>query len=468
MAAPQLQVPPQALDAEMAVLGSMLIQSEAVEEALNICGEADFYKDAHRTIFSAIGVLYNAGVAADLVTVGEELRKRNVLGEVGGVAYLSECTHKVATAAHVKHYAEIVHEKAILRELINTSTRIISECYSEREPGELLDDAQAQIMLVAQKQSTTGFIEASKLAHEVIEDIEKLHQRKEAVTGVATGFAALDKKTSGFQKGDLILIAARPSQGKTALALNIAGHVVLEKKQPVAFFSMEMSRSAIMQRLIASEARVNLYEVRSGFFRRDRWTHLTNAAARLSESHLFIDDTPGLSVLEVRSRARRLATEVKRKGLTLAMVMIDYLQLMRGSSKSVESRQQEVAEISRGLKFLARDLNVPVVALSQLSRRVEEKGRTDGKPQLSDLRESGALEQDADLVAFIWREAAAKPSDPSIDDSKAEIIIAKQRQGPTGSIDVRFNRDITRFENLDPEGSEAPSDEPVASQDSFA
>ncbi|MBI4348426.1 MAG: replicative DNA helicase [Elusimicrobia bacterium] len=467
MAAPSLQVPPQALEAEMAVLGSMLIQSEAVEEALNACSENDFYKDAHKAIYNAIATLYNAGVAADLVTVGEELRRRGALSDVGGVAYLSECTHKVATAAHVKHYAEIVHEKAILRELIATSTKIISECYSEREPGELLDDAQAQIMTVAQKQATTGFVEASTLAGEVLHDIEKLHQRKEAVTGVPTGFVQLDKKTSGFQKGDLILIAARPSQGKTALSLNIAGHVVLERKMPVAFFSMEMSRSAIMQRLIASEARVNLYEVRSGFFRRDRWTHLTNAAARLSESPLYIDDTPGLSVLEVRSRSRRLATELKRKGQKLQMVMIDYLQLMRGASKRVESRQQEVAEISRGLKFLARDLNVPVVALSQLSRRVEEKGRADGKPQLSDLRESGALEQDADLVAFIYREAAAKPGDPTIDESKAEIIIAKQRQGPTGSVEVRFNRDITRFENLDPEGAE-PDEEPVASQDSFA
>lgn len=458
MAAPlPLQVQPQALEAEMAVLGSMLIDSEAVEKAISKVGESDFYKDSHRLIFNVIQTLYQQGTAADLVTVGEELRKRGALGDVGGVAYLSECTHKVATPAHIDHYADLVHEKAILRELIKTSSNIIAECYSEREPSELLDEAQAQMLAVAQKQSSSGFIDAGKLAHEVIEDIERLHQRKEAVTGVPTGFYALDKKTSGLQKGDLILIAARPSQGKTALSLNIAGHVVLERKMPVAFFSMEMSRSAIMQRLIAAEARVNLYEVRSGFFRRDRWTHLTNAAARLSEAPLYIDDTPGLSVLEVRSRARRLASELKRQGKKLEMIMIDYLQLMRGSSKRVESRQQEVAEISRGLKFLARDLNVPVVALSQLSRRVEEKGRADGKPQLSDLRESGALEQDADLVAFIFREAAAKPGDPTIDESKAEIIIAKQRQGPTGSVDVRFNRDITRFENLDPDSEEPPA-----------
>ena len=465
MAQPSLQVPPQALEAEMAVLGSMLIEGEAVAKAIERVEEGDFYKDAHRTIFSAIQGLFVKGTAPDLVTVGEELRTRGAIGEVGGVQYLSECVHKVSTAAHVEHYADLVHEKSILRQLINAATRIVGDCHSERDPEELLDEAQELILRVAQKQATSGFANVGDLAHQVIEEIEQLHQRKQAVTGVATGLIQFDKKTSGLQKGDLILIAARPSQGKTALALNIAAHVVLEKKLPVAFFSMEMSRSAIMQRLIASEARVNLFEVRSGFFKRDRWTHLTNAAARISDSPLFIDDTPGLSVLEVRSRARRLASDLKRKGKPLSMIMIDYLQLMHGPSRRVESRQQEVSEISRGLKFLARDLNIPVVALSQLSRRVEEKGRADGKPQLSDLRESGALEQDADLVAFIYREAAYKPSDPTIDESKAEIIIAKQRQGPTGSVDVRFNRDVTRFDNLDPDAQEPG--EPVEEQGSI-
>ena len=428
MAQPSLQVPPQALEAEMAVLGSMLIEGEAVAKAIERVEEGDFYKDAHRTIFSAIQGLFVKGTAPDLVTVGEELRTRGAIGEVGGVQYLSECVHKVSTAAHVEHYADLVHEKSILRQLINAATRIVGDCHSERDPEELLDEAQELILRVAQKQATSGFANVGDLAHQVIEEIEQLHQRKQAVTGVATGLIQFDKKTSGLQKGDLILIAARPSQGKTALALNIAAHVVLEKKLPVAFFSMEMSRSAIMQRLIASEARVNLFEVRSGFFKRDRWTHLTNAAARISDSPLFIDDTPG-------------------------------------PSRRVESRQQEVSEISRGLKFLARDLNIPVVALSQLSRRVEEKGRADGKPQLSDLRESGALEQDADLVAFIYREAAYKPSDPTIDESKAEIIIAKQRQGPTGSVDVRFNRDVTRSDNLDPDAQEPG--EPVEEQGSI-
>ena len=451
---PPLQVPPQALEAEMAVIGSMLIENEAVEKAVEIVDESAFYKDAHRTIFAAIFALYQKSAPADLVTVGEELRKSGALGDVGGVAYLSECIHKVATAAHVEHYANLVHEKAILRALITTSTKIITDCFSEKEPAALLDEAQAQILAVAQQQKSTGFVDAAELAHEVIEEIERLHQRKEAVTGVATGLTELDKKTSGFQRGDLILIAARPSQGKTALALNITTHVVLEKKLPVAFFSMEMSRSAIMQRLISSEARVNLHEVRSGFFRRERWTHLTNAAARLSEAPLFIDDMSNLSVLDVRSRSRRLASDLKRQGKPLALIVIDYLQLMRGSSRRSENRQQEVSEISRGLKFLARDLNLPVVALSQLSRRVEEKGRADGEPQLSDLRESGALEQDADLVMAIHREGYYKRNDPTVDPAKAKIKILKQRQGPTGDIDVRFNSDVTRFDNLDQDAEE--------------
>ncbi len=457
--APALEVPPQALEAEMAVLGSMLIEAEAAEKAIEILDETQFYKDSHRVIFRAIFDLCQAGKAADLVTVGEELRKNGTIGSVGGVTYLSECIHRVSTAAHVEHYAHLVHEKAILRELISTATKIVSDCYSEKEPSTLLDEAQAEILKVAQRQIMTGFHNAKDLAHLVIEEIEKLHHRKQAVTGVSSGLKKLDSLTAGFQNGDLILIAARPSQGKTALALNIAANVVLQSPQnAVAFFSMEMSRTAIMTRLIASEARVNLHEVRNGYFRRDRWTHLTNAAARLSEAPLFIDDSPGLSVLEVRSRARRLGSDLKRQGKALSLVMIDYLQLMRGASRRIESRQQEVSEISRGLKFLARDLNIPVIALSQLSRRVEEKGRADGKPQLSDLRESGALEQDADLVAFIYREAAYKPNDPTIDESKAEIIVAKQRQGPTGSIEVRFNRDVTRFDNLDPV-AEAPQEE---------
>ncbi|MFH1725105.1 MAG: replicative DNA helicase [Elusimicrobiota bacterium] len=455
-----LHVPPQALEAEMAVLGSMLIEAEAVEKAVEILEESQFYKNAHRKVFRAALNLYDRGHAVDIVTVGEELRKLKWIGEVGGTTFLSELVHKVSTAAHVAYYARLVREKAILRELIKVSTEVIGHCYTEqKEASQLLDDAQGRILAVAQKQSVSGFHDVKALAHEVIEDIERLHQHKGDVTGVPTGLTDFDKKTAGFQKGDLILIAARPSQGKTALALNIAAHVVLhaEKPLPVAVFSLEMSRQAIMTRFIASEARVNLHDVRNGFFRRERWTDLTNAAARLSEAPLYIDDSPGLSVLDVRSRARRLAADLRSEGKTLGLLIVDYLQLMHGSARRSESRQQEVSEISRGLKFLARDLTIPVVALSQLSRRVEEKGRTDGRPQLSDLRESGALEQDADLVAFIYREGYYKPNDPTL-ERKAEIIVSKQRNGPTGTIHLDFDRQQTRFQNttpaLEPEGEE--------------
>lgn len=432
----------------MAVLGSMLIEKEAVDKAVDILQEKDFYQESHRKIFHVVLDLDRRGQGIDLITVGEDLRKLKWLEDVGGTAALSELIHKVSTAAHVEYYAKLVKEKAILRELINTATAVVTACYTEaKEATQLLDEAQANILKVAEKQQLHGVVQAGSLVHEVIEQIEAAHKNKNAVIGVASGLNQLDRLTTGFQKSDLILIAARPSQGKTALALNIAANVVLAPKpKPVLFFSMEMSNNAIMQRLISSEARVNLKDTRTGFFRRERWTDLTNSAARFSEAPLYIVDTPGLSVLTVRSLSRQLASELKGKGKELGLIIIDYLQLMRGSASRSENRQQEVSEISRGLKFLARDLNLPVIALSQLSRRVEEKGRADGKPQLSDLRESGALEQDADLVAFIYREATYKPNDPTL-DNKAEIIIAKHRQGPTGSAHVAFIRDYTRFEN---------------------
>ncbi len=431
----------------MAVLGSMLIEKDAVEKALDQLDEKDFYQDSHRKIFRALRELYQRGAAVDLVTAGEELRRLKLLDEAGGMEALTALIHKVATAAHVDYYARLVKEKSILRELINTATQVITSCYTEaKEPSEILDEAQAKVLRVAERQTLHGVVEAKDLAHEVIEQMELAHRRKQAVTGIPSGLIEFDRLTAGFQKSDLILIAARPSQGKTALALNIASHVILDSQdpKPVLFFSMEMSGQAIMQRLIATDARVNLQQVRNGFFPRSRWTALTNSTSRLSEAPLYLVDMPGLSVLTIRSRARQLDAELRRKGRSLALIIIDYLQLIRGSTYRHENRQQEVSEISRGLKFLARDLNLPVIALSQLSRRPEEKGRSDGRPQLSDLRESGALEQDADLVAFIYRESYYKPNDPTL-ENKAEIIIAKQRQGPTGSIPVSFVREYTLF-----------------------
>lgn len=460
MAKDPARLPPQALEAEMAVLGSMLIERDAVEKAVDALDEKDFYQDSHRRIFAALRGLFSRGDAVDVVTAGEELRKLKQLDEVGGMQALTELVHKVSTAAHVEYYARLVKEKSILRELINTATGVVTSCYAEaKEPAQLLDEAQAAILKVSERQTLHGVVQAKDLAHEVIEKIELAHNRKERVTGVPSGLKLFDEMTTGFQRSDLILIAARPSQGKTALAMNIAANVVLaDKPKPVLVFSMEMSRHAIMERFIASEARVNLQQVRTGFFPRNRWTDLTNAAARISEAPLYVADSPGLSVLTIRSRSRQLDSELKRKGQELGLIIIDYLQLIRGTSFRMESRQQEVSEISRGLKFLARDLNIPVIALSQLSRRPEEKGRADGRPQLSDLRESGALEQDADLVAFIYRESYYKPNDPSL-DNKAEIIIAKQRQGPTGTVKVSFIRDHTRFGNATDDAEPAEVEE---------
>ncbi|HBL17337.1 MAG: replicative DNA helicase [Elusimicrobia bacterium GWA2_69_24] len=441
-------IPPQALEAEMAVLGSMLIEAEAVEKAVDLLEEKDFYRDAHRKIFAAILGLCENGQAIDCVTVGEELKRLKQIGEIGGASYLAELTQKVSTAGYVDHYAKIVRERSVLRELIRVSTDIVGQCYgTEKEADALLDEAQQNILAVAQKQTVSSFYRAKELSHEVIERIELLHQRKQEVIGVPTGFKRIDKMTAGLQRGDLILLAARPSQGKTALALNIAANVALKDPAiPVAVFSMEMSRSSIMTRLISSEARVNQQDVRTGYFKRSSWTDLTNAAARISEAPLFIDDGTSLSVLEVRSRSRRLANELRAEGKELGLIVIDYLQLMRGSSRRSESRQQEVSEISRGLKALARDMNLPVIALSQLSRRPEDKGRSDSRPQLSDLRESGALEQDADVVAFIYREGYYKRDDPSV-QNKAELIISKQRNGPVGTVELVFRHELTRFES---------------------
>jgi replicative DNA helicase len=459
-----VQLPPQSLEAEMAVLGSMMIERDAVEKAVDVLDEKDFYQDGHRKIYRALRDLFLKGAPCDLLTTAEELKRQKTLEDVGGNSYLAELTHKVATAAHVDYYAKIVREKAILRDMISAATNIVSTCFSEaKEPSVLLDEAQASIMRVAERQTSHGVVEAKDLAHEVIEQIEQAHNNKRSVTGIASGLKDIDRMTSGFQKSDLILIGARPSQGKTALALNIAANIVLsDDPQPVLLFSLEMSRHAIMQRFIASEARVSLQHVRNGFFPRNKWTDLTNAAARFSEAPLAVVDSTSLSVLGMRSISRQYAADLRRKGKKLGLVMIDYLQLMRGSSNRMENRQQEVSEISRGLKFLARDLDVPVIALSQLSRRTEEKGRTDAKPQLSDLRESGALEQDADLIMFIWRESYYKRNDPTL-ENKAEIIIAKQRQGPTGDVSLAFVRDYTRFENAAPEG--AGGSEPVEYQE---
>ncbi len=449
--------PPQALEAEMAVLGSMLIEREAAEKALDALHESDFYLEPHRRIFRALHGLFNAGQAIDVVTVSEELRKKSELDAVGGGSYLADLINKVTTAAHVEHYAKMVKERAILRNLINAATGVVTACYAqEKEPKLILDEAQASILKVSQMQTGDSVLDVKTLVHEVVDQIEKAVHNKQSVTGVPTGLAAFDRVTTGFQKSDLILIAARPSMGKTALAQNIVAHVVLEKNIPTLFFSLEMNRHAIMHRFIAAEAKVNLRDIRTGFFKRDRWQDLTTAASRFGDSPLFINDSPGMTVFSIRAIARQLMSRLRQDNKKLGLVVIDYLQLLRGGAARSENRQQEVSEISRSLKQLARELEIPVIALAQLSRASEDKTRTDNKPKLSDLRESGSLEQDADLVVLIHREGYYKRNDPTL-ENKATLIIAKQRQGPTEDVPVQFQRDITRFVD-EAAGGEEPAE----------
>lgn len=449
------KIPPQAIDAEMAVLGSMLLEAEAVERALVILKAEHFYKDAHKKIFAAMKDLADKGRAIDLITLTEELKTQNLLLQVGGELYLTDLINKVSTAAHVEHYAHIVYRKAMVRELIRTSTSLVEKCYKEdEEPEKLIDMAQEQIFKLSQKQDLRGFVSSKVLAQEVMDMIEKAHLDQNPVKGVPTGFSEFDYMTGGLRKSDLIIFGARPSQGKTAMALNIAHHASVNRDIPVAIFSLEMGRHSIYERMLCSAAMAKISDVRNGRFRMGKLQDLTREVSRLAKAPLFIDDTPGITITEIRMRARRLANELEKEGKQLGLIIIDYLQFIRSPGRS-ESRQQEVSEISRMLKELARTLNVPVLALSQLSRKNEDKTRRDNRPQLSDLRESGSIEQDADLVALIHREAYYKTKEeleanPAL-ARKAKLIIAKQRNGPVGDVDLTYLGEFTLFTNPTPE-----------------
>lgn len=432
------KVPPQNIEAEMSVLGAMLFSPEAVSRAIELLEESFFYLESHRAVFSAAINLFDRNQPIDLITVTEELRKRKKLEAVGGASYLTQLTASVPTAANVDYYARMVKEKALLRSLIQTATQVIQESFDPTsEGGAVLDHAERMIFDISQHRVEGKFVRVGDIIKESIEAIDRLYQRKEHVTGLATGFHDFDVKTAGLQASDLIVVAGRPSMGKSSFVCGIAEHIGMVLGKAVAFFSLEMSREQLVQRLLCSHARVDSQKVRTGYLAHSDWPKLTNAAGRIAEMPLYIDDTPAMDVLELRAKARRLKAQ---HGIEL--VVVDYLQLMEGRART-ESRQQEIAEISRSLKALARELRVPVIAISQLSRAVES--RSGNRPQLSDLRESGAIEQDADVVVFLFREEYYNPTEEN--RNRAEAIIAKQRNGPTGTCELIFLKEWTRFDN---------------------
>jgi len=433
------KIPPQNLEAEMAVLGSMLLDEDAISIACESLDRNSFYKDTHQKIFAAILVLYNANKAVDLITLTDGLKREGVLEEIGGVSFLTALVNSVPTSANISHYVAIVKEKSTLRTLINNATKIVGLCYeSEGNIDEVVDSAERFIFEVSERKLQAGPLHLKEIIKDSIETIDKLYQKKAHVTGIPTGYIDFDIKTAGLQSSDLIVIAGRPSMGKSALALGIADYAGVVEKIPLAMFSLEMSKEQLVQRMLCAHAKVDAHKVRTGYLATSDWPRLTAAAGKLSEAPIFIDDTPAISVMELRAKARRLKAH---QGINL--LILDYLQLMRGSS-NVENRQQEISEISRSLKALARELNITIVAISQLSRAVE--ARTDHRPQLSDLRESGAIEQDADVVVLLLREEYYNPSPEN--QGVAEVIIAKQRNGPVGSLKLAFIKEYTRFENI--------------------
>jgi len=442
------KLPPQNVEAEQCILGAVLIQNDAIIKALEVVREEDFYREGHRLLYRAMVDLNSRGQAIDLITLTEHLREQEQLERVGGATYLAKLTEVIPTAANVKFHGDIIRQKAITRALINVATEIAERGYQGTEKvDELLDFAEREVFAVSERQITPSFVPIKAVLKDSFDAIEKLYQRQEMVTGVPTGFVQMDKMTAGLQPSDLIIIAGRPSMGKTTLAMTIAQYASMNSDcAPIAVFSLEMSKEQLLTRMLCSEARVDASKLRTGHFAKSDWPKLTTAAGRLSEARIFIDDTPAITALDMRTKARRLMSEHG-----LGLIVLDYLQLMRGRNN--DSREQEISEISRSLKALAKELKVPVVALSQLSRAVES--RTDKRPMLSDLRESGAIEQDADVVMFVYREEFYRPCECPEDGicechrrGASEVIIGKQRNGPTGTVKLAFIGKHVRFENL--------------------
>jgi replicative DNA helicase len=445
------RIPPHNLDAERAVLGAVLLEGrEALPRVVELLRPSDFYTEAHREMYKGMLRLFDRGEPVDLITLTEDLRRADLLEFAGGPAALALLVEQASIAAHLTAYSHIVRDMAVLRELIQTSTEIITQAFDAKEDVQaLVDDAERRIFSLAERRLEGSAVAVGKILKATFEHIERLYERKEHVTGVSTGFEKLNLLTSGFQPSDFIIIAGRPSMGKTAFALNVAQHVGIALRGRVLVLSLEMSSQQLVQRMLCSEAKVDSQAVRTGYLSPADWNRLTAAAGRLADTAIFIDDSPGLTVLEARAKARRMRAE---HGLDL--LVIDYLQLMRGRT-GAENRQQEISDISRSLKALAKELGVPVVALSQLSRAVEARAQRDFKPQLSDLRESGALEQDADVILFLYRPSVYKEDLPPDEANVAEVIIGKQRNGPTGTVRVVFLPQYARFENLVDEGRHA-------------
>jgi replicative DNA helicase len=439
-ASPQVRVLPHNTEAERTVLGAVFVDNGAFNSVAELLTREDFYSEAHRRVFDAMAALAERSQPIDLVTLKDELGRRQLLEAAGGTAYLAGLLDGLPRITNVADWCRIVKEKAVLRSLIHAGSRIVQSCYEgEQEVAELLDRAEKSIFDIAERRIRQGFVGIRDIVKESFRTIDQLSQSREMVTGVPTGFADLDERTSGLQKGDLIIVAARPAMGKTSFCLNVAQHAALRAGETVGVFSLEMSKEQLVLRMLCADARVDAHRLRTGKLSEKDWARLAKAYADLSAARIFIDDSATLTPLEVRAKCRRLKAEHG-----LGLVIIDYLQLMQGGGR-VENRQQEIASISRSLKGLSKELSVPVIALSQLSRAPE--ARQDRRPQLADLRESGAIEQDADVVMFIYREEEHKPTDEN--RGIAEIIIGKQRNGPTGTLKLVFIKEFTRFENLE-------------------
>ena len=435
------KVPPQNLEAEASVLGGILLQNDAIDRALEVVTPDWFYREFHRKIYRAMIELSDRSEPVDLITLSEFLKVKGELEAVGGTAYLASLANLVPTSANIAHYARIVRDKGILRHLITVATEIATRGLEDQgNVEEFLDEAEKSIFDISEKRIKSSFVFLGDMMNDSIKMVEKLYERKEMVTGVPTGFDDLDKLTAGLQPSDLIVVAGRPSMGKTAFSLNVAAHAALHAGIGVAVFSLEMAKEQLGLRMLCSEARVDHSKVRSGHLAEREFPALVSAAGRLAEAPIYIDDTPAISILELRAKSRRLVRDRDKK---IGLIIVDYLQLMRGMS-TVQNREQEISEISRSLKALAKELHVPVISISQLNRRVEDRG--DKRPMMADLRESGAIEQDADVIAFIYRDEVYNKD--STDQGTAEIIVAKQRNGPIDTIRLTFVNKITRFENF--------------------